>query len=48
MAEKELFTLEDGSALIKFARENIEYYLENNKRIVVPEDLKERFSEKAK
>ncbi|MHA2288233.1 MAG: TIGR00296 family protein [Promethearchaeota archaeon] len=46
MTEKELFSLEEGSALIKFARENIEYYLANNKRIVVSEALKERFSDK--
>ncbi|MFW9821134.1 MAG: TIGR00296 family protein [Candidatus Thorarchaeota archaeon] len=46
MIDEEIFTLEDGRALIKFARENIEYYLENNKRIVVPESLKQRFSDK--
>jgi len=46
MTEKELFTLEEGEALIKFARENIEYYLENNKRIIVLDDLKEKFSDK--
>lgn len=45
MTEKELFTLDEGKALIKFARENIEYYLENNKRIIVSDNLKEKFSD---
>ena len=46
MTDEELFTLEDGRTLIKFARDNIEHYLEYNKRVVVPESLKERFSDK--
>jgi uncharacterized protein (TIGR00296 family) len=46
MTEEELFTLEEGTALIRFARENIEHYLENNKRIIVPEVIKNNFSDK--
>jgi len=46
MTDKELFTLEEGKTLIKFARENIEYYLENSKRIIVSDSLKEKFSDK--
>ena len=46
MSEKEIFTLEEGKALIKFTRENIEYYLKNSKRIIIPADLREKFSDK--
>ncbi len=46
MSDKELFSLEEGKTLIKFARENIEYYLENSKRIIVSDSLKEKFSDK--
>jgi len=33
MSNKEIFTLEDGKALIKFARENIEYFLKIAKEL---------------
>jgi len=46
MNEKVKFSLEDGNLLIKFARDNIEYYLKNNRRIPIPEEIKKRFSEK--
>jgi uncharacterized protein (TIGR00296 family) len=46
MTEKELFSLEDGKALIKLARENIEFFLENSKRIMIPDELKNKFKEK--
>jgi len=46
MSDKEIFTLEEGKALIKFARENIEHFLKNSKRIIIPDDLKEKFSDK--
>jgi len=46
MSDKELFSLEEGETLIKFARENIEYYLEKSKRIIVSDSLKEKFSDK--
>ncbi|MCP4764217.1 MAG: TIGR00296 family protein [archaeon] len=40
-------TLEDGKRLIKFARKNIEYYLENDRRMTVPVDLIEKYSQKS-
>jgi len=46
MSDKEIFTVEEGKALIKFARENIEHFLKNSKRIIIPDDLKEKFSDK--
>jgi uncharacterized protein (TIGR00296 family) len=46
MSDEELFKLEDGKKLIRFARENIESYLKNNRRMIVPDDIKEKFSDK--
>ncbi len=46
MSENDNFSLEDGTILIKFARDNIQYYLENDRRIPIPEEIKKRFSEK--
>ena len=46
MNEKVKFSLEDGNLLIKFARDNIEYYLKNHRKIPIPEEIKKRFSEK--
>ena len=46
MSNKEIFTLEEGKALMKFARENIEHFLKNSKRIIIPDDLREKFSDK--
>lgn len=40
------FNLEDGNLLVKFARKNIEYYLEHIERMPILKDLKDRFSEK--
>ena len=45
MPDEETFTLEDGIKLIKFARENIESYLKNNRRIIVPDDIKNKFGD---
>jgi uncharacterized protein (TIGR00296 family) len=45
MADKDIFTLDDGKILIEFARENIEYFLRNSKRIIIPEELKEKFKD---
>lgn len=45
MSEEEKFSLEDGKLIIQFARDNIEYYLMNDKRIPVPDDIKKRFAE---
>ncbi|MFW9949313.1 MAG: TIGR00296 family protein [Candidatus Thorarchaeota archaeon] len=46
MRNLEPFSLEDGKALIKFARENIKYFLTHDRRISIPEDIKKRFSDK--
>jgi uncharacterized protein (TIGR00296 family) len=46
MPEEEQFSLEDGEQLIKFARENIEFYLKNNRRIIIPDNIKQKFEEK--
>ncbi len=43
MSKKELFNLEDGKQLIRFARQNIECYLKNNRRLIVPDDIKQKF-----
>ncbi len=46
MADEEKFTLEDGEMLIKFARDNIEFFLKNNRKIPVTEEIKEKFMDK--
>jgi uncharacterized protein (TIGR00296 family) len=46
MPNEEEFSQEEGKILIKFARENIEYYLRNNRRIPIPDTIKEKFSDK--
>ncbi len=46
MSKDEIFSLDDGKQLIKFARENIEYYLVNNRRIPIPDEIKNKFSDK--
>jgi len=46
MSENEPFSLEDGIKLIRFARQNIESYLKNNRRIIVPDDIKNKFGDK--
>ncbi len=46
MTDKEIFSLEDGKVLIKFARENIEHFLRYSKRIIVPDDLRKKFTDK--
>lgn len=45
MSEEE-FSLEDGRLLIQFARDNIENFLAYNKRISVPEVIKQKFKDK--
>ncbi len=45
MPDDNEFSLEDGKLLIKFARENIEFYLKNNRRIPIPEMIKEKFGD---
>ena len=46
MSNTEIFSLDDGKTLIKFARENIEHFLKNSKRIIIPDGLREKFSDK--
>ncbi|MFW9818395.1 MAG: TIGR00296 family protein [Candidatus Thorarchaeota archaeon] len=46
MPNEEEFSLEEGKTLLKFARENIEFYLKNNKHIPIPDKIKEKFSDK--
>ena len=46
MSNEEKFSVEEGKMLINFARENIENYLKNNKRIGVPEEIKQKFENK--
>ena len=46
MSNNDEFSIEDGRILIEFARNNIEYFLEHNRRIPVPEDIKEKFQGK--
>ncbi|UCD01292.1 MAG: TIGR00296 family protein [Promethearchaeota archaeon] len=45
MSDEDEFSLEEGRMLIRFARENIEFFLRNNRRIPIPEVIKERFSD---
>ncbi|TFG24557.1 MAG: TIGR00296 family protein [Promethearchaeota archaeon] len=46
MSNEEKFSVEEGKMLINFARENIENYLKNNKRIGVPDEIKQKFANK--
>lgn len=46
MSEEDKFSLEDGKSLIKFARDNIENFLRDSRRIIVPEVIKQKFSDK--
>ena len=45
MTNDEKFSIEDGRLLIRFARENIEYFLKNNRRIPIPQEMKNKFGE---
>ncbi|MFX1258507.1 MAG: TIGR00296 family protein, partial [Promethearchaeota archaeon] len=46
MSNEEKFSVEDGKMLINFARENIEYFLKNGRRMLVPLEIKEKFGAK--
>jgi uncharacterized protein (TIGR00296 family) len=46
MTNLEPFSLEDGKLLIRFARENIEFFLKHNRTIPVPEEIRKKFSDK--
>ena len=38
MTDENTITLEDGISLIRFARDNIEFFLKNDRRIPIPDD----------
>ena len=46
MSDEDIFSAEEGIMLIKFIRENIEFFLKNDRRILVPNIIKERFVDK--
>ena len=46
MSNDEKFTLEDGSSLIRFARDNIEFFLQNDRKLVIPDEIKQKFGDK--
>lgn len=46
MSDEDEFSLEDGTILINFTRENIEFYLSNNRGIPIPDEIKRKFSDK--
>jgi uncharacterized protein (TIGR00296 family) len=46
MSEEDKFSLEDGKTLINFARDNIENFLRDSRRIIVPDVIKQKFSDK--
>jgi uncharacterized protein (TIGR00296 family) len=45
MPDNDEFSLEDGKMLIQFARDNIEFFLKNNRKIPVPDFIKQKFSD---
>ncbi len=46
MSSEELFSVVEGTMLIEFARENIEFFLRNDRRIMIPPSIKEKFTNK--
>ena len=46
MSDNDKFSIEDGRLLIAFIRENIEYFLKNNRKMPIPPEIKTRFGEK--
>ena len=46
MSYEDKFSLGDGEALIHFARENIEFFLRNDRKIPIPEYMKDKFNDK--
>ena len=46
MTDEDYFSIEEGTMLIKFARENIEFFLTNDRRIPIPSIIKEKFTNK--
>jgi len=46
MPNEDEFSLEEGKMLIDFARDNIEFFLNNNRGIPIPDNIKEKFPDK--
>jgi len=46
LSDEDKFSIEDGTLLIKFARDNIENFLKNDRRIIVPDEIREKFGDK--
>ena len=46
MSYEDRFTIGDGTTLITFARENIVFFLKNNRRILISSSIKEKFADK--
>lgn len=46
MSDEDKFSLEEGTILIRFARDNIEFFLKNNRKIPIPDQIKEKFADK--
>ncbi|MFX0081358.1 MAG: TIGR00296 family protein [Candidatus Hodarchaeota archaeon] len=46
MSYEEKFSLKDGQLLVEFARDNIEFFLENDRAKPIPEYIKEKFNDK--
>ncbi len=46
MSDENIFSVEEGTMLIKFARNNIEFFLKNDRKIPIPNIIRERFTDK--
>lgn len=46
MSDEDKFSLEVGTVLIRFARDNIEFFLKNNRKIPIQDQIKEKFADK--
>ena len=46
MIQQQEYTLEDGKILLRFARNNLEYYLSEEKKFPIPQELQEKYSQK--
>lgn len=46
MSDEDKFSLEEGIILLRFARDNIEFFLKNNRKIPIPDQIKEKFTDK--
>ncbi len=46
MSDEDIFSVEEGTMLIKFARDNIDFFLKNDRRIPITKIIREKFSDK--